>query len=207
MLTTAEVRWFWPEHCPQQLHDWFFQTGLPPSGGHSRIDRYIPQPNEPELSVKQRGDKPGLEFKGLVTTHRSPVLDALAGHLEIWCKWSCSIPGLNLKDEVAIAKKRWLRQFDTSKTVRVELPLDANEKPSTGYSLPAQGCNAKLTEVQILSRSGVWWTLGFEAFGNLDTVPISLTRVLQPEKLALTSIVASGAFLSYPAWLLRTLAD
>jgi len=36
---------------------------------------------------------------------------------------------------------------------------------------------------------------------------MSLTRILQPEKLALTNIVASGAFLSYPAWLLRTLAD
>ncbi len=91
--------------------------------------------------------------------------------------------------------------------VRFELPLDANENPSTGYSLPVQGCNAELTEVQILSRPGVWWTLGFEAFGNLETVPKSLTRVLQPEKLALTNIVASGAFLSYPAWLLRTLAD
>ena len=44
-------------------------------------------------------------------------------------------------------------------------------------------------------------------FGNLDTVLMSLTRILQPEKLALTNIVASGAFLSYPAWLLRTLAD
>ena len=40
MLTTAEVRWFWPARCPQLVRDWFFKTGLPPGGGLSRVDRY-----------------------------------------------------------------------------------------------------------------------------------------------------------------------
>jgi hypothetical protein len=49
----------------------------------------------------------------------------------------------------------------------------------------------------------VWWTLGFEAFGDLDIVPMSLTRVLLPERSVLPSIVSSGAFLNYPGWLLK----
>ena len=60
-----------------------------------------------------------------------------------------------------------------------------------------------MTEVRILGRSGVWWTLGFEAFGDLDTVSMSLTRVLLPESTVLAGIVSSGAFLNYPGLLLR----
>src|SRR5262245_9814083 len=202
MFPTAEVRWFWNSICPQ-VHDWFFKTGLQPGGGHPRTDRYLSQPNTAEISIKERGDTPGLQVKGLVATRRSPALASGTSHLEIWCKWSCTIPGLKLTDEVAITKTRWLRQFDTSKPAATEIPLDSNEKPKPGYSLAIEGCNVELTEVRILGRADVWWTLGFEAFGDLDTVAISLTRVLLPEKSNLANIVSSGAFLNYPGWLLR----
>ncbi len=202
MLLSAEVRWFWPGYCPQPVHDWFFKSGLPPGGGLSRVDRYIPQPNGPEISLKRRGDKPGFEVKGLVTTRSNPELEPLAPHIEIWCKWSCAIPGLNFRDEVAITKTRWLRKFDTSKRVRSEIPLDASEKPNAGYSLPVQGCNAELTEVQIGDYAAAWWTLGFEAFADLDSVATNLTLTLLPEKPVLAPLVASVAFLSYPAWFL-----
>jgi hypothetical protein len=201
MLISAEIRWFWPDHCPHAVHDWFFKSGLPPGGGHPRIDRYVSQGNEAEISLKKRGEKPGFEVKGLVTTRTASELQPLAAHLEIWCKWSCTIRGVSLTDEVSVTKTRWLRKFDTSKNVRSEIPLDKNERPKTGYSLPVQGCNVEFTEVQIAGHSGVWWTLGFEAFGDLDSVPTNLTLTVLPEKPVLVRIVASGAFLSYPAWL------
>jgi hypothetical protein len=201
MLLSAEVRWFWRGRCPQLVHDWFFESGLPPGGGHSRIDRYVSQRSEPEISLKKRGDQLGFDVKGLVTRN-SPELVPLAPHIEIWCKWPCTIPGFRLTDEVAITKTRWLRKFDTSKYVRSEIPLDSGERPNKGYSLPVQGCNVELTEVQIVGHSEVWWTLGFKAFGDLDSVSTNLTLTLMPEKPVLERIVASGAFVSYPAWLL-----
>jgi hypothetical protein len=201
MLVSAEVRWFWSGRCPQPVRDWFFKSGLPPGGGFSRIDRYGPQQGEPEISLKKRGERPGFEVKGLVATRGSPELEPLAPHIEIWCKWSCLIPGFNLTDKQPVTKTRWLRQFDTSKYVRAEIPLDANEKPKAGYSLPVQGCNVELTEVQMAGHSGMWWTLGFEAFGDLDSVPTNLTLTVLPEKPLLLRVVGSGAFLSYPAWL------
>ena len=200
MVTSAELRWFWRGRCPQPVHDWFFKSGLPPGGGFSRVDIYVPQRGEPEISIKKRGDKPGFEVKGLVTTRRSPELEPLAPLIEIWCKWRCTIPGV--KTDLAVTKTRWLRKFDTSKYVRAEIPLDANEKPKAGYSLPIQGCNVELTEVQMAGHSGMWRTLGFEAFGDLDSVPTNLTLTVLPEKAVLERIVASGAFVSYPAWLL-----
>jgi hypothetical protein len=76
-----------------------------------------------------------------------------------------------LADEVAVTKTRWLRKFDTSKYVRSEIPLGANQKPTPGYSLPAQGCDVELTEIVMAGHAGRWSTLGFEAFGDLDSVP------------------------------------
>jgi len=57
MMTSAELRWFWRGRCPQPVYDWFFESGLPPGGGQSRVDRYIPQRGEPDISLKRRGDK------------------------------------------------------------------------------------------------------------------------------------------------------
>ncbi len=201
MFLSAELRWFWRGSCPRPVHDWFFKSGMPPGGGFSRVDKYVPQRGEPEISLKKRGDKLDLEVKGLVTTRIIPELEPLAPHIEIWCKWSCRVPGLNLRHEVAVTKTRWLRTFDTSKYVRSEIPLDANEKPKTGYSLPVQGCNVELTEVQIGAHAGAWWTLGFEAFGDLDSAPTNLTLTVLPEKPTLIRIMTSGEFLSYPAWI------
>jgi hypothetical protein len=101
-MTSAESRWFWRERCPQPVYDWFFKSGLPPGGGFSRVDRYIPQRGEPDISLKRRGDKPDFEVKGLVATRRSE-LELLAPHIEIWCKWPCTIPGVKT-DEVAVTK-------------------------------------------------------------------------------------------------------
>jgi len=207
MFLSAEVRWFWREHCPRQLHDWFFTAGLPPGGGRPRVDRYLPQPTEAEIGIKERGETPGLEFKGLVARRESPELGAIASRLEIWCKWSCAMPGLTLPDAAAVTKTRWLRKFDTSKSLRAEIPLDANEQPKAGYALPVQGCNVELSEVKISGRADVWWTLGFEAFGELDSVVINLTRVIVPDSAILAGMVSSGSLSSYPAWLSARLAD
>lgn len=202
MFLSAEVRWFWHKDCPQPLHDWFFKTGLPPGGGHPRVDRYLAHANGAEIGIKKRGNTPGLEIKGLVATRRSAKLLTIASHLEIWCKWPCSIADLQWPHELAVTKKRWLRKFDIAGAAAVEIPLEPNENPKSGYALPVQGCNVELTEVRLQDRPDVWWTLGFEAFGDLDSAPDNLTRVVLPDVSALASIVSSGAFLSYPRWLL-----
>ena len=72
---------------------------------------------------------------------------------------------------------------------------------SQPLAISVQGCNVELTEVKIAGHAERWWTLGFEAFGDLDSVPTNLTLTVLPEKPALIRIVTSGEFLSYPAWL------
>ena len=139
-MTSAELRWFWRGHCPQPVYDWFFESGLPPGGGQSKVDRYIPQRGEPEMSLKRRDDKPDFEVKGLVTTRRSPELEPLAPHIEIWCKWPYTIPGVKT-DEVAVTKTRWLRKFpEPSMAVTWALRRSADKAAytiETSFSLPA----------------------------------------------------------------------
>ena len=151
-------------------------------------------------SLKRRGDKPDFEVKGLVMTRTSPELEPLAPHIEIWCKWRCTIPGVKT-DNLAVTKTRWLRKLDTSKYVRSEIALGANEKPTSGHSLPVQGCNVELTEVEMAGHAGRWWTLGYEAFGDFESAPTNVTLTVLPEKRFLLRTIGSGAFLSYPAWL------
>ena len=76
-------------------------------------------------------------------------------------------------------------------------------KTKSGIFAPYQGCDVELTEVKIVSQSGTWWTLGFEAFGDIDTVPAYLTMVLLPDKPFLAPTIGSGALMSYPAWLVN----
>ena len=191
---------FWRGCRPEPVHDLFFKSGPPPGGGFFRGLTATRPSGASRRLASERGDQLGFDVSGL-PTRNSPELDPLAGYRNM-CKWSCTIPGFRLTDEVGLTKTRWLRKFDTSEHVRSDIPLTAGGRPNKGYSFPVQGCNVELTEVQIVGHSEVWWTLGFEAFGDLDSVSTNLTLTLMPEKPVLERIVASGAFVSYPAWLL-----
>src|SRR3984893_18582477 len=76
---------------------------------------------------------------------------------------------LEMTKRMIIQKTRWIRTYDTSRAAIVEIPLQADEKPLNGQPLPQQGCNVEISKIQIAEDPRQWWTLGFEAFGDLDT--------------------------------------
>lgn len=205
MQVSAEIRWFWHNQPPPGLKHWFLEARHHPcsagGGGGPRRDRYFHDPHQDELGLKLRGSKKGVEIKGLITLTRNGLtVDPFVGPIEIWAKWT-SEP-LNLPEQALFKTKklRWLRKFDTTKRGPEEIPLDSDEKPSNGRALPMLGCNVELTQVT-LSNEEVWWTLGFEAFGNIRTVENDLR--------ATASILAErhppefeqGMVASYPSWL------
>jgi hypothetical protein len=200
MFVSAEMRWFWRDVCPSDLKRWFFRQDPPPGGGDPRIDEYLRQPNEKEIGIKKRGNKPAIELKGLVATLRHSDL-ALAPHLEVWCKWDSVAPGLKMADKVITNKTRWLRKFDTSDSATVEIPLGPEEKPLNGRPLPKEGCNLELTEVIVTDQPGPWWTLGFEAFDGLESAPANLRKVVNYVGSASFPPIVTGTYLSYPEWL------
>jgi hypothetical protein len=90
-----------------------------------------------------------------------------------------------------------MRKFDAANAPS-EIPLGLDEKPCPPRALPIVSCNVELTRVRVRGRPQEWWSLCFEAFGDLDSAPDALVKVIQAMQPTPT---IDGAFLSYPAWL------
>src|SRR4030095_552433 len=118
-----------------------------------------------------------------------------------WSKWTSNALTIDHVPRLVVHKTRWLRKFDTSGDDVTEVELDAEERPRQYPEwMLERGCHFELAAIQVDQRA--WWTVGFEAFGPLDTVEESLFRTM--ERLAPTTPpFPLGLELSYPAWLAR----
>ena len=202
MFVSAEIRWFWQDDCPVDLRRWFDETPPTPGGGELRIDQYPLLTGQSEISIKRRGENPDVEIKGLVARLRSER-GSFAPHVELWCKWRVEASALEIAETMTVRKVRWLRTYDGSGAALVEIPLQLNEKPLSGATLPKNGCNVEITKVLLDGDSRQWWTLGFEAFGDLDSAPVNLQRTVEFLVSRSFPLMTSGEFLSYPSWLAR----
>jgi hypothetical protein len=201
MQISAEIRWFWPAKCPDGIETWFRSGPTQPGGGSAREDEYLREPGQTEFGLKRRGEKPGAEAKGLVTVLPQPS-DTIpfVGPIEIWCKWQLLTLTLRDVSIVPTRKIRWLRKFDTGGGEPTEVPLGEDEMPADRRALPKLGCNVELTRVEV-GGEHVWWTLGFEAFGDLASVERSLRSTLSVMAARRPPSLGSGELLNYPAWL------
>lgn len=73
MQVSDESRWFWSGSPTERLEEWFrgkHPDGIPAGGGKERRYDYLRDPDQDELGIKRRGEKPGVEVKGLVSSRR-----------------------------------------------------------------------------------------------------------------------------------------
>jgi hypothetical protein len=194
MEISAELRWFWRDACPKHIEKWFCTSGEPPGGGRDRpprLDRYFHSKGTVELGIKIRdevgGRPPDVEVKGLVCK---------AADVQVWCKWKAP-PAIAVAGGVAVNKTRWLRKFSADSDPPFEVKLGHDEKPLDNTKRPKVGCNLELTEVKVDGRPEIWWSLCFEAFGDLQSAPDALTKIIR----MLKPPDFNGALLSYPEWL------
>jgi len=206
MEISAEVRWFWQGKGPANMQEWFSNAEFhdcTAGGGGLRTDAYLSDPKQAELGIKLRGNKPGVEVKGLVAVLAEGCRDRpFAGPIEIWTKWSSEALPLMGAALISVNKRRWLRKFDTAGPKVREIALDAQELPVNEDQLPEEGCNVEYTMISIEGFTP-WVTLGFEAFGTLDTVTSSLRRTTARLSLRPPPALADCWCASYPAWLQR----
>ncbi len=189
MLLSAELRWFWHGACPARIERWFHDGAKFRNEAEARLDRYLPQPGKYDIGIKARGDKDAAEIKGLVAVGHDPALAGIAPSFEIWGKWDAA---LSISEAIEIQKLRFLRAFDAGGS-------EISPRPDT---LSEQACHLELTKLEISGQSEIWWTLGFEAFGDLATVSENLCRTV---KLLCVNgcCIEGGEFMAYPAWLDR----
>ena len=160
-----------------------------------------------EIGVKVRGAREGqpddVEIKGLVAVVSPP--DPPAGdaavpldQIQIWCKWKAP-PG-----------RGGGRRRHAQAALDAHYMVVANRRRGIAArrrrgdaACAAVGCNLELTQVDVDGRPGAWWTLGFEAFGDLQSAPDALAETF-------AFLQANGPFpplrgerLSYPEWLDR----
>jgi hypothetical protein len=200
MSVSAEIRWFWSNECPDRIDTWFQAGPLLPGIG-CREDEYLHEQGQTELGIKRRGGKPDIEIKGLVTVlpqFRDSI--PFTGPIQIWCKWQSSLLTLRDLPTVRTKKKRWLRKFDMTGVQPIEIPMAKDEAPTDHRPLPQRGCNVELTRIE-LDPAQVWWTFGFEAFGNLSSIERDLRTALSVLAGRRPPPFAPGELLSYPAWL------
>jgi hypothetical protein len=199
MLLSAEVRWFWQGPQPD-LQRWFAEPLPHPGGGEERIDTYLVDSSQTELGVKNRGARPGLEFKSLVTERATRQLGRLTASTQIWTKVSSIVLSLAGLPTIATRKRRWLRKYDTSNSTIREIVLGRDERP-TSDDWPDHGCNVEFTEVRLDQRSELWTTLGFEAFGGFESLEAGLALTLQYFNSRPLPDLGPGQAFSYPQWL------
>lgn len=210
MEVSAEIRWFWQGAGTPGLKEWFTSTAFhdcAAGGGDLRIDAYLSDPQQAELGIKLRGNKTGVEVKGLVAILAEGCHDyPFTGQIEIWTKWSSEALSLGGAGLILVNKRRWLRKFDCAGSELREIALNAEELPIDGCRLPDEGCNVEYTEISV---EGVlpWATLGFEAFGTLNTVAACLRRTTARLSLRQTPTLVDGWSASYPRWLQRFAAS
>jgi hypothetical protein len=204
MQLSAEIRWFWRKVPPPQLERWFrnaTEDTCTAGGGELRQDDYLYDGSQIELGLKRRGGKAGVEVKGLVAAAWGNLsANPFTGPIELWSKWTSEALELALDRTVPIEKVRWLRKFDTTKQAPEEIPLDSKEKPLGKRALPEIGCNVELTRITLRNQE-VWWTLGFESFGTLQTLGNDLCAVAATMAARQPPQFGTGLLASYPAWL------
>jgi hypothetical protein len=195
MFPTVEVRWFYPGRVPAAVLAWFQGGAGQRVAPARRVDYYLCLPGadwlgaklrEGRLELKQR-QGPGQDFR----PH-----DRVSGRVEQWRKWSFALaegPELVLDAAwVAVEKARRLRRYRLAPDRQiVAVPVE---------TYPAQGFNWELTEVG--AGGQVWWSVGFEAFGDeaglRDGLFPVVEHALQAEGLPTLEVQDSYG---YPHWL------
>lgn len=204
MQVSAEARLWWQDEYQDALEYWFTKLSSYPPGGalsNYRTDIYLRDPQQVELGIKVReADSPNelVEVKSLVESLSN---EGKFGPVTIWTKASSAVLTLHEFPKIATLKQRRLRKFGWDGVDLKEIELNKDEKVLQGHK-PDQGCNVELTRVTLKHSKEIWWTLGYEAFGELNEVEQLLRLCIRKTTSgSLPPAVESARPGSYPEWL------
>ena len=189
MITTVEVRWFFPVEPPERPAVF---EGMPDPS--IRTDWY--HVSHEGSGVKLRDGN--IDVKLLVHELGPRDMGGRRGRLEEWRKWIFEGNQAHKVDDSLLLSSGWV----AVQKVRSLLVYDlADGEPRRARDRPEEGCQFEWTELTV--GDDRWLTIGLEAFGEATELEHNLTvtalRVLPAIPSHLT--LDEGVSYSYPKWL------
>jgi len=211
MLTTAELRWFYPGTTPAAVKGWFEAEALgpPPSPTESREDLYL-EADCPDLGLKLREERLELKLRRrqlgawrISEAWAPPGGSRVVGEAGQWSKWSCEdSSGQPLLPEAALAQGSWIPVQKARSQRKYRIKAGHAPIAESGTIGIERGCTLEITALQLQGAS--WWSLAFEAFGPeadlVDTLQTTVEWAFQTYDGPQLQQQASSA---YPAWLIQ----
>lgn len=184
MLTTIEMRWFYPGTIPTEVKGWFQQDcpGEQLGSVEAREDVYLYLPECDYLGIKLRQGKLEIKWRKakLGILH---IGEGWKGQAEKWAKWACEDPMQETFVPADVVNKGpWVNV----KKVRSQRSY--------------QSCHVEITQLNL--KGDVWWSLGLEALTEHVT-PIDNFQVVASQVLKAypnLQLQASDSY-AYPSWL------
>lgn len=201
MFPTVEVRWFYNGLIPDKVLAWFQQGKKALAKPLVRVDYYLRLPDRDSFGIKLREGKIELKQRqqqyGLVHFHKHVV-----GQMERWHKWSFTLADetQNPLADIKASPSAWIAVGKARQQWEYYIANNKLVTTRSAEAIPKQGCNLELATVSV---AGVkWWTLGFEAYGNVATNRENLWLVIEHVLAEREPPVldAQDSF-GYPQWL------
>jgi hypothetical protein len=202
------VRWFGEGSIPGIVRTWFDQCQGEIIGHQIRTDTYLGHLASDVLGIKIREGR--LEIKHR-THHFGPIQlhRRVHGLAEQWRKWGLILePDQFNSSFTKFSYPHWIRVKKDRQLRRYQLTLNGLLSQSAPVSGAAdevatnqvRGCDVELTSIQVENQK--WWSLAFEAFGQVDSAYEDLLFVIGrlTESNEPPRFTAANSF-GYPYWL------
>lgn len=182
MLTSVELRWFYPGKLPADISAWFNADGLCQLP-ENRQDIYLfVAPDCDYMGVKLRQGRLEVKWRQAELGTIS-FANLVAGKLEKWGKWLCEDEtGESFLPQGVVSKSEW---------IRVQKMRQQRQQ---------QDCSVEITQLAI--NGDFWWSLAFEAIGEQEDAIAHLqavgSKIFQDYNLYPLQVQDSFA---YPSWL------
>ncbi|NJO39861.1 MAG: hypothetical protein HC769_22955 [Cyanobacteria bacterium CRU_2_1] len=203
---TMEVRWFLRGAIPDSIREWFLRESIAPSDPESREDWYVALPNCADVGIKLRQGK--IEIKKRMSHRGVQKLSKRSkGRVEKWVKWSFETNSKNQElPDILTPETAWIAVKKTRQQQVYEVATNGDVRAIESGTQVKQGCSLEIAELFIQDQD--WFSLGFEAFGQDDTVEKSLERVTDRVLKRFDFFPLKARYsLSYPKWLKMILND
>ncbi len=202
MLSSTELRWFYPGKLPEAICAWFSSQSLgsvlePPE---KREDIYLVIASDCDyMGIKLRQGRLEIKWRkaelGIVS-----IAPQVKGKLESWDKWTCEDSKTeNFQPQSVVDKSHWLkiskvRQQRKYQVLKQNLVQEANL-----FATIDRGCNVELTQLNIGGDD--WWSIALEAFGEStdENLHVVANKVFQHYNAF--SLEPKNSF-AYPSWLI-----